>query len=1103
MSTATRPATEALTAEPRHALPAGPTGLVARVPGLIAGIVGTLSLVTAVGYLWPQLRAQVETPGSLLETFSIYYADIQPNLGWATVLLLVAAALAVRKRIAWWLVLVYTGFYLVLDVESLRIGDNQAIGSAIAHLLMLALLLFGYRAFTARVRQGAFVTALITLVVGLAVAVLLGWGLVELAPGTTQAPDRLAWSVGEIVGLGFGDADTYDGEPPGWVIQTLSLLSTGALVGAVAVLLRSRRGAVGQSAHDEAALRILIDRFGQDDSLAYFATRRDKSVVFSPDGLSAVAYRVEAGVCVASGDPIGDRASWDGAIRAWLAGGERYGWTPAVVGASKAGATAYHRRGMRVLDLGDEAVIETADFSLRGPAMTPVRQAVTRATRAGVRVVISRHEDLPAEELRRLGELADRWRGEEDERGFSMALGRWNDPEDARCLLVQAVVDGSDGPDGPGDSPVTVGLLSFVPWGATGVSLDVMRRSPEAPNGTFELMVSELCRAGDDLGIRRVSLNFAMFRSAFEEGAEIGAGPVLRLWRGLLLFLSRWWQLESLYKSNVRYHPHWVDRYLCFPDTRRLPQIGVAVGIAEGFLRRSRPRWDFRGATGEVASNAPSLASLEEVEAAPRPLPEQVRVRVAKAEDLAARGVDPWPVAVRPSSTIADAVDLPDDSAVSVAGRLLALRDFGGVVFGTLRDWSGDVQVVFERDRLGADSLADLARSVDLGDLLGVSGTMGTSRRGETSVLVQQWRVEAKCLHPMPDKRRGIADPEARVRQRYLDIAVNPQMRSRLQARSAVLTSLRSTLGEHGFLEVETPILQTIHGGANARPFQTHINAYDLDLYLRIAPELYLKRLCVGGMDRVFELGRTFRNEGVDFSHNPEFTILEAYEAHGDYRSMMDLTRELIQRAAVAANGSCVVNDPDGNPVDISGEWPVKTLFGAVSEALEARGGHAVSVESSLEELREQCDLVGVPWQKGWDAGAVALEMYEHLVEETTTRPTFYTDFPLSVSPLTRSHRSVPGVTERWDLVAWGVELGTAYSELTDPIEQRRRLTAQSEEAAGGDPEAMELDEEFLTALEYGMPPTGGLGIGVDRVVMLITGASIRETLPFPMTRPR
>ena len=318
-----------------------------------------------------------------------------------------------------------------------------------------------------------------------------------------------------------------------------------------------------------------------------------------------------------------------------------------------------------------------------------------------------------------------------------------------------------------------------------------------------------------------------------------------------------------------------------------------------------------------------------------------------------------------------------------------------------------------------------------------------------------------------------------------------------------MLHAIRETLFAKDFLEVETPILQQIHGGANARPFVTHINAYDLALYLRIAPELYLKRLCVGGVERVFELGRAFRNEGVDFSHNPEFTLLEAYQAHADYNVWIDGCRELIQNAALAANGAHVVMRPreDGTlePVDVSGEWAVKTVHGAVSEAL----GEHVAADTDLATLRRYADAAKIPYQTHWYPGAVVLEMYEHLVEDRTEAPTFYKDFPTSVSPLTRPHRSLPGVAERWDLVAWGVELGTAYSELTDPVEQRRRLQEQSLLAAGGDPEAMELDEDFLQAMEYAMPPTGGLGMGVDRVVMLITGRSIRETLPLPLAKPR
>jgi lysyl-tRNA synthetase class 2 len=293
-------------------------------------------------------------------------------------------------------------------------------------------------------------------------------------------------------------------------------------------------------------------------------------------------------------------------------------------------------------------------------------------------------------------------------------------------------------------------------------------------------------------------------------------------------------------------------------------------------------------------------------------------------------------------------------------------------------------------------------------------------------------------------------------------------------------------------------MLQVVHGGANARPFRTHINAYDMDLYLRIALELHLKRLVVGGLERVFEISRVFRNEGVDTTHNPEFTMMEAYEAYGDYNTIGELTRELIQAAARAALGGTVLRRPDGTEVDIGGEWPAKTVHGAISEAL----GEEVTPDTSEQRLRELCKMAHVPVDPGWNRGQVVLEMYERLVEASTTAPTFFRDFPVEVSPLTRAHRDDPRLAERWDLVAFGTELGTGYSELTDPVEQRARLTAQSLLAAGGDPEAMQLDEDFLQALEYGMPPTGGMGMGIERLLMVFTGRNIRETILFPLVRP-
>ena len=326
---------------------------------------------------------------------------------------------------------------------------------------------------------------------------------------------------------------------------------------------------------------------------------------------------------------------------------------------------------------------------------------------------------------------------------------------------------------------------------------------------------------------------------------------------------------------------------------------------------------------------------------------------------------------------------------------------------------------------------------------------------------------------------------------------MNADSRGQLQARSRAVTAIRNMLTGDGYLEVETPILQTVHGGANARPFVTHINAYDMQLYMRIAPELFLKRLLVGGVEKVFEIGRNFRNEGVDFKHNPEFTSIEAYHAHGDYWSMLKLTEEMIRTACIAVHGSTVFRH-DGEEVDLGADFPVKTVHGAISEAL----GEQVSPDTTLEQWRRHAGAAGIETRDDWSSLDVLEEVYDELVEAKTRQPTFYLDYPTEKSPLTRQHRVDPRLAERWDLVAFGSEIGCAYSELVDPMEQRRRLTAQSLLAAGGDPEAMELDEDFLAMLEYAMPPTGGMGMGIDRLVMLLTGKNIRDTIAFPLVRP-
>ena len=487
-------------------------------------------------------------------------------------------------------------------------------------------------------------------------------------------------------------------------------------------------------------------------------------------------------------------------------------------------------------------------------------------------------------------------------------------------------------------------------------------------------------------------------------------------------------------------------------------------------------------------------------------LPEQMRVRREKLDRIRSRGVEPFPVSFPRTTTIADLrathPDLEPDThsgdRVGITGRVVLSRIGGKLCFATLRDGTGEVQIMLSLDSVGEEELAYWKADVDLGDYVGVEGEVISSRRGELSVLVDRWAMLAKALRPLPDKHKGLTDPEARVRMRYVDLAVNPESREMVRNRAALLRSVRDTLDRHGFLEVETPLLQPLHGGAAARPFATHLNAFDQRMYLRIAIELYLKRLVVGGLDRVYEIGRNFRNEGVDATHSPEFTMLEVYEAYGDYGTMAELTREIVLDAARAL-GSTVVPDGRGGEIDLEQGWTHIPIHEAVSNAV----GEQVDVETSAETLRKLADRHDVALQPAWGAAEIVVELYEQLVEHTLIAPTFITDYPAEVKPLAKPHRAKPGLVEAWDLIIGGVELAPAYSELNDPVEQRRRLVEQSLKAAGGDPEAMQLDEDFLRAMEFGMPPQGGMGMGMDRLLRLLTGVgSLRETIAFPLLKP-
>ena len=485
-------------------------------------------------------------------------------------------------------------------------------------------------------------------------------------------------------------------------------------------------------------------------------------------------------------------------------------------------------------------------------------------------------------------------------------------------------------------------------------------------------------------------------------------------------------------------------------------------------------------------------------------LSEQTRVRLGKRERLISSGAEAYPVALPITATIPDVrakydtleTDAASGDTVGLAGRIVHLRNTGKLCFASLQSGDGSrIQAMVSLAEVGEASLADWKDLVDLGDHVFVSGEVISSRRGELSVLVSQWKVAAKTLRPLPNLHVELSE-ETRVRARYLDLIAREGARRMVRDRSASVASLRKTFADHGYLEVETPMLQTMHGGASARPFVTHSNAFDTELFLRIAPELFLKRAVVGGIERVFEINRNFRNEGADSTHSPEFAMVEAYQAYGDYHQMADLTQEMIQKAALTISDSLVVTLADGTDYDFGGEWDRISML----DSLNLASGWSITAHTTLDELRRYADSVGVEVGQP-TPGKYIEELWEHFVKPGLTRPTFVMDFPVDTSPLVRDHRSEPGLVEKWDLYVRGFELATGYSELVDPVIQRERFVEQAKLAAAGDPEAMRLDEEFLRALEYGMPPSGGMGMGVDRLLMALSGLGVRETILFPLVK--
>ncbi|MDO5672334.1 MAG: bifunctional lysylphosphatidylglycerol synthetase/lysine--tRNA ligase LysX [Actinomycetaceae bacterium] len=1079
------------------------------------------TLLAGGGWLFLRILGGLGDPGMLQDLFITANIPMTYSLVSAIVLALITVGLFRHKRLALNVVIliqVLGALTAVLDLLTLHLNSGldsieefrdeltpYLVASIVIAFVAIPLLVKLRPAFPARVPKGSWPAATAVFALGLALTVGLTHVLIVWTHDT-HGPSWRQLLTALFHALGLGSPRGWMA-PVGHVIPQLAAVIMGlTLVAAVAIFLRSGDSLDSWRPENELTARALLAKYGEDDSLGYYATRRDKLLHFSHDRSSAIAYRVVGGVALASGDPLGAPADWPEAIESWDTYTRSFGWTPAVLACGEEGARAYRKvLGFDILRLGDEAILTTERFQLSSTALTEVRHTVKRLRRKGMRVEIHRAMDLDQAELSLIETAADQWRTGDVERGFSMALGRFGDPADQR-VVVARVYD-EDG--------TMVALQTFVPWGRHGLSLDLMRRSPHAPNGTNEFLVAELMMWAANHGVSRVSLNFAFFRHIFAEAEDVAASSVSIVSSRLLGFFDRFWQLQRLYRSNSKYNPAWQPRYVALSNPLSVLGASLAAAQAEGFM--PTPPWR-RSPLPDGQLSAADLEHLRLMDLPPQTddwaagAGDQTQVRLGHLSDLEAGGRQGYPVGRRlatPLADLADATGADSNAPTSLVarasdgpfiGRVRRIRDHGGVVFVDVVDGHTTVQVLLDAAKLTPEALNEFTRLVDGGDLLEITGHAGASNNGTPSVILDEWTMLAKCLHPIPWE--GLNDPQVRLRNRSLDMLTRPVQVDLLVARSKAIQAVRSTLLDDGYLEVETPILGTTHGGATARPFRTHINAYDTDLVLRIAPELQLKRLVVGGMGKIFEIGRNFRNEGADATHNPEFTVVEAYAPLTDYVDMRLITQKIIQQAALAVHGRMVMPlpGPEGVPVltDISGDWPVVEVCAAVSEVL----GVEVNIDTDLDELLELAAKHNVEIPGGRGCGAVIEELYGELVEAQTMQPTFYVDFPAETSPLTAPHRLKPGLVERWDLVAGGTELGTAYSELADPVIQRQRLLEQSWLAAQGDMDAMEVDEDFLSALELGMPPMGGLGLGLDRIVMALTGTNIRQILAFPFARP-
>lgn len=1000
----------------------------------------------------PTLRGALRDVATTLDALFLPIAHL--SLAWSVVIGLLGLGLWQKRRAAWavavaGLVLLNVGnlLFYIFSPQTFETPEDMGmlfeVGTVIQALLLVIMIAL-HPAFTTRTRRINVRAACLTWLIGTLVVCIMAVALVVKFPGSLVGSQRVGWALNHAALLSLVDRSFFDGHAPHAVAIVISIAAAFVLLLTLFVAVRSQQSQNSLSETDERVVRSMIKRFNQDDSLAYFATRRDKSIVYAPNGRAAVTYRVEVGCAIASADPLGEPDSWDAAIDAFTEHAREFGWIPAAMGASEVGARAYERHGLNAMHLGDEAILYTERFDLDNPEFKAVRQAIAHAERESLWMRVRRHHQIPREEMQQVEQRADSWRDTSDERGFSMALSRLGDDADGDCVLVEAL-------KGEGNDATVVAQLSFVPWGSDGLSLDLMRRGPEAPNGAVEAMVAHLC-SGEDILVRRISLNFAVFRKVFASETEVGVDPLTKSTRKVLVFLSRWWQMEALYRSNVKYNPEWVPRYMCFESPAALVRTSIASGIAEGFVP-----WidsdDMRGhATVETPGAEAAVKAMTRWESRSgkktKKVTKQVQARISAAQKLEEEGIDPWAVLPAPTMSCAQVLDAEEGQAATMSGRVVAKRKFGALTFIDVADASGTCQVIVDAKALPQEPVPGsvVPGVIEVSDYVHIEGTTGVSKKGQPSLMAQVLRMEAKALEPVASDnkdtkkgKQGGAQGASTAKTMAQALMTNSALRQQLVDSSARMVRVRDGLHAYGFLELP------------ATP--------------EIDSTLHLLAAVAGGADKIFTVDAARSDHRIparqEVTHAEDLIrpqrVITVMSAHADAgwarRSAKGMLRSL----------------ETGEDYQVA---ETRSFHDAINDALVGAGQAGVSENCSAEAARAACQSLGLKARPDATVGSMLASIFEHKVLPTVTGSMEFYDAPADLQ-LGSALSTGESLTQGWIYVDEGEIIASGYALRTKPV------AAMADDGAAARGAESDEEQEIMQLLQLGVPATACVSVKI------------------------